>query len=78
MTAFTRGRIIAAAGVLSLSGLFGAAVAVPAPHQDVRTTMQYEGTPTMTEEGFIEGTPQTFQEATLADFHEGTPQTFQE
>jgi hypothetical protein len=45
MIAITRGRIAAAAGILTLSGLLGAAVAVPAPQHEVKTSMTHEGTP---------------------------------
>jgi hypothetical protein len=61
MSAITRGRIIATAGILTLSGLLGAAVAVPGPWHDVKTAMSHDGT------------PGPWHDARLAMSHDGTP-----
>jgi hypothetical protein len=62
---YTRGRIAAAAGILTLSGLLGAAVAVPAPQHEVKNAMIHEGT------------PGPWHEAPLAMDHEGTPNPYE-
>lgn len=45
MTAITRRRIAAAAGVLTLSGLLGVTVAVPSTWQEGKTAMTQQATP---------------------------------
>ena len=61
MTAITRRRIAAAAGVLTLSGLLGVAVAVPGPYQDGKTAMTQKAM------------PHPWDSAKLTQWEEGTP-----
>ena len=81
MIAITRGRIVAAAGILSLSGLLAAAVAVPAPQHDVKTAMTHEGTPKPFEEikltQWQEAKPAPQQDIRLTSFHESTPDPYE-
>jgi hypothetical protein len=54
MNAFTRGRIIAAAGFLAASTLFGTALAAgPAMTQEGKPAMTHEGNSAMTQEGTL-------------------------
>jgi hypothetical protein len=80
--ATARGRIAAAAGLLTLSGLLGAAVAVPAPQWEVNNAMTHEGTPGPWHEGQLamqyEGTPAPQHDIRLTSFHEGTPDPYQD
>lgn len=73
MIAITRGRIAAAAGILTLSGLLGAAVAVPAPHDEVKTTAQDQGTPNKYAGIKLASVPAPWDSIKLTQWEEGTP-----
>ena len=71
MNAITRGRTIAAAGLLAASTLLGTALAVaPAMQNQGHAAMTHEGTPAMQGEGTLamthDGKPAMQQDGTLA------------
>jgi hypothetical protein len=74
MSAITRRRIAAAAGVLTLSGLLGAAVAVPGPWQDGKTAMTHQATPHPWDSAKLASVPGPWDDGVkLAMQYEGTP-----